>query len=68
MKTTRTKQESRERIRKSGTAGVITQKAMTFRVDQEVLEWLSQQRNKGRYINNLIYQDMTRQRRKEGSQ
>ena len=48
----------KELIRKGGNArGVITQKMMSFKVDLENLEWLQQQPNKGRYINELIEQD-----------
>lgn len=38
--------------------GKRTQKAMTFRLDDELSEWLSHQPNKGRYINDLILADM----------
>jgi hypothetical protein len=31
---------------------------MSFRIDNDVLEWLNAQPNKGRYINNLIRGDM----------
>ena len=48
----------KELIRKGGNArGVITQKMMSFKVDLENLEWLQQQPNKGRYINELIEKD-----------
>lgn len=54
-----TNQEEKERIRKEyGKKGERTQKMMSFRVDNEVLEWLESQPNKGRYINNLIADDM----------
>lgn len=47
-----------ERTRKvyapTGTRG---QKSMTFRIDNENIEWLNQQPNKGRYINELIAYD-----------
>lgn len=35
-----------------------TQKHFTFRIDNELLPWLDGQPNKGRYINNLIHQDV----------
>lgn len=42
-------------MRKDGIQrGVRTQKMMTFRIDNENAEWLSQQPNKGRVINELI--------------
>lgn len=50
--------EERERVRRAyspdGTRG---QKHIAFRCDLENLEWLYQQPNKGRYINNLIEAD-----------
>lgn len=52
------KEEVSERVRKEyGKKGERTQKMMSFRVDNEVLEWLESQPNKGRYINNLIADD-----------
>lgn len=52
------KKEQRERVRKAyAPAGVTTQKMMSLRVDLENVEWLQQQRNKGRYINDLIAAD-----------
>lgn len=42
--------------------GERNQKMMTFRLDNENAEWLNQQRNKGRYINDLIKQDMKKSR------
>lgn len=45
-------------IRKGGnTRGVITQKMVSFKLDNDNLEWLQMQPNKGRYINSLIEQD-----------
>lgn len=53
-----TKKEEKERIRKAyAPKGSRTQKTMSFRLDCELEDWLSQQPNKGRYINNLIQQD-----------
>lgn len=57
------KKEQRERVRKAyAPAGVTTQKMMSLRVDLENVEWLQQQRNKGRYINDLIAADRQRAR------
>lgn len=51
--------EEKERQRKAYAArGERSQKMMSFRVDNEVADWLNQQPNKGRYINNLIKEDM----------
>lgn len=48
----------KELIRKGGnTRGVITQKMVSFKLDNDNLEWLELQPNKGRYINSLIEQD-----------
>lgn len=46
------------RIRKEyAPKGHRNQTPMTFRCDNDLLEWLSNQANKGRYINDLIRQD-----------
>lgn len=48
----------KELIRKGGnTRGVITQKMVSFKLDNDNLEWLQKQPNKGRYINSLIERD-----------
>lgn len=48
----------KELIRKGGnTRGVITQKMVSFKLDNDNLEWLQMQPNKGRYINALIERD-----------
>lgn len=53
------KKEEEQRVRKAYAAdGTRSQKMMTFRLDNEVAEWLAQQPNKGRYINQLIAEDM----------
>lgn len=57
--------EKQERVRKAySPAGTVSQKMMSFRVDLDNVEWLSQQHNKGRYINDLIAAD----RQRSGSQ
>ena len=54
--------EQENRIKKEGIKrGARTQKAMAFRLDNELAEWLSLQANKGRYINELIRADKARQ-------
>lgn len=55
------KKEEKVRVRKERATGERTQKMMTFRVDNELLDWLESQTNKGRYINNLIKADKERQ-------
>lgn len=52
-----TNQKTRER-KADIQRGVRTQKHMAFRVDLDLLPWLDQQANKGRYINELIRADM----------
>ena len=37
--------------------GERSQKMVTFRLDLENIDWLEQQQNKGRYINELIAAD-----------
>lgn len=50
--------QEKELLRKGGNAkGVRTQKMMSFRVDNDLVEWLDSQPNKGRYINDLIAKD-----------
>lgn len=43
-----------DRIKKKFKWGSITQKMMSFKVDIDLLEKLSQEINKGRLINNLL--------------
>lgn len=54
--------QEKELVRKGGNAkGVRTQKMISFRLDNENEEWLQQQQNKGRYINELIKKDKEKQ-------
>ena len=56
-----TNQEEAVRVRKEyGKKGERTQKMMSFRVDNDLIEWLESQPNKGRYINTLIAEDKKR--------
>lgn len=60
------KKEEKERVRKAyAPKGQRTQKMMSFRVDNDLEEWLNQQPNKGRYINDLIMADWERHRGNE---
>lgn len=53
----------KQRIRKADIKkGERTQKMMTFRCDLDNVEWLEQQANKGRYINDLIRMDRGRKK------
>lgn len=52
------RKQVRKQYAKNGERG---QKMVTFRLDLENEEWLQQQSNKGRYINNLIAADRTKQ-------
>ena len=57
------KKQEKERIRKSyAPKGQRTQKMMSFRVDNDLEEWLNQKPNKGRYINELIRADLDKHR------
>ena len=48
----------KERIKRAYAApGQRSQKMFNFRLDLENQEWLNQQQNKGRYINELISKD-----------
>lgn len=54
----KTRKQVRKQYVKKGERG---QKMVTFRLDLENEEWLHQQSNKGRYINNLIAVDRSKQ-------
>lgn len=50
--------EEKPRIKREyAKRGSTNQKMMSFRLDNENAEWLLQQSNKGRYINELIAKD-----------
>ena len=60
------KKEEKERMRKAyAPKGERSQKMMSFRVDNDLAEWLSQQPNKGRYINDLIAADIQQKKREQ---
>lgn len=44
-------------MRKWSERGVVTQKMMSFRLDNDNALWLETQDNKGRYLNDLIRLD-----------
>lgn len=47
--------EKKEPVRKTGAKwGVYTQKMMTFRIDQDVVEMLEKVGNKGRVVNEAV--------------
>lgn len=55
--------EKKEPLRKEGKQrGVTTQKMMSFRVDNDLVEWLDSQPNKGRLINQLLSKEKIRQK------
>ena len=56
MENEKKKRKSTATIRRASTRGVIAQKAMTFRVDSVLVPYLEQEQNKGRLINNLLYE------------
>lgn len=50
--------DAKERVRKAySPKGERGQKMISFRLDNENVEWLNSKPNKGRYINDLIAQD-----------
>ena len=54
-------QTEKQPLRKQGRQrGTRTQTPTAFRLDNDLIEWLNSQPNKGRYINNLIRADMER--------
>lgn len=60
------KQEKKERERKERKVGVITQRMMTFRLDNELFTFLENETtNKGRYINELIRREKEKTERKK---
>lgn len=52
MKTEEKKDNAR--VRKGGKHGEITQKMMSFRIDNDLLDYLGRWANKGRLINELL--------------
>lgn len=52
------KNEKSQERKKGRVNGAITQKVYSFRLDGDLIDWLSRQPNKGRYINDLIRDDM----------
>lgn len=48
--------------------GRITQKMLSFRLDNDLEEYLGKQVNKGRYINNLIREDRDKNSIEEGGE
>ena len=54
--------QEKELVRKGGNAkGVRTQKMVSFRLDNDLEEWLSKSPNKGRLINQLLFNEKCRQ-------
>ena len=54
--------ETKEPLRKEGKQrGVTTQKMMSFRVDNDLIDWLDSCPNKGRLINQLLFKEKKRQ-------
>lgn len=53
-------QEKQQRTRRAyAKRGSRSQTMMSFRIDNDLLEWLNAQSNKGRYINDLIRNDLS---------
>lgn len=61
------KNEERNRQRKNyAKRGERSQKLMTFRIDNDKIEYLNTKTNKGRYINDLIEKDILENVNKTG--
>lgn len=62
--------EKKEELIKKGNnrPGRITQKMLSFRLDNDLEEYLGKQVNKGRYINNLIREDRDKNSIEEGGE
>lgn len=56
------KNEKSQERKKGRVNGSRTQKVYSFRLDGDLIEWLYRQPNKGRYLNNLIRDDMEKYR------
>lgn len=52
------KNEKSQERKKGRVNGSITQKVYSFRLDGDLIDWLYQHPNKGRYLNDLIRGDM----------
>lgn len=52
------KNEKSQERKKGRVNGSRTQKVYSFRLDGDLIDWLYRQPNKGRYLNNLIRDDM----------
>lgn len=51
-------EEKKQLRKKYAAAGERGQKMVSFRLDNDLAEWLAGKPNKGRYINNLIRENM----------
>lgn len=51
-------EEKKQQRKKYAAAGERGQKMVSFRLDNDLAEWLDTKENKGRYINNLIRENM----------
>lgn len=58
-----TKTPSHQPRKRYAERGTVGQKMVSMRIDIDNIEWLDRQRNKGRYINELIAAD---RKQKEG--
>lgn len=51
-------EEKKQMRKKYAAAGERGQKMVSFRLDNDLAEWLNSKSNKGRYLNNLIRENM----------
>lgn len=52
------KNEKSQERKKGRVNGSRTQKVFSFRLDEDLIAWLDTRKNKGRYLNDLIRDDM----------
>lgn len=64
-----TEKEEKQRVRREyAKRGERSQKMVSFRLDNENANWLEMQGNKGRYINQLISNDMEKHKQHTNQQ
>lgn len=62
MEKKKTKAQSAEGKKRAGRPRTgLTQKHFTFRIDLDLLPWLSKKPNKGRFINNQLWEALARE-------
>lgn len=66
MEKKKTKPQSGEEKKRAGRPRTgLTQKHFSFRIDLDLLPWLSKKENRGRFINNLLWEAFDRETESE---